>query len=45
MFGEACSICGGKDRFRFDDKGVEGTWFCNQCRAGTGIILVRKLNG
>ena len=40
-----CPICGGKDRFRFDDKDGEGTWFCNQCRAGTGIILVRKLNG
>ena len=40
-----CPVCGGKDRFRFDDKDGEGTWFCNQCRAGTGIILLRKLNG
>jgi putative DNA primase/helicase len=40
-----CPICGGKDRFRFDDKHGEGTYFCNQCRAGTGIILLRKLKG
>lgn len=40
-----CPICGGKDRFRFDDRDGEGTWFCNQCRAGTGIILLRKLKG
>jgi putative DNA primase/helicase len=40
-----CPICGGKDRFRFDDKEGHGTYFCNQCGAGTGIILVRKLHG
>lgn len=26
----ACPVCGGKDRFRFDDKGGKGTWFCAQ---------------
>jgi len=40
-----CPLCGGKDRFRFDDKRGEGTYFCNQCGAGTGLLLVRKLNG
>jgi putative DNA primase/helicase len=40
-----CPICGGKDRFRFDDKEGDGTYFCNQCRPGTGIILLRKLHG
>lgn len=35
-----CPICGGKDRFRFDNKGGRGGWFCNQCRAGDGITLV-----
>jgi putative DNA primase/helicase len=40
-----CPICGGKDRFRYDDKNGDGTYFCNQCGAGTGIILLRKLHG
>jgi len=39
-----CPICGGKDRFRFDDKEGEGTYFCNQCGAGTGLLLLRKLH-
>ena len=38
-----CPVCGGKDRFRFDDKNGEGTYYCNGCGAGTGVILVRKL--
>jgi len=40
-----CPLCGGKDRFRFDDKHGDGTYFCNQCGAGTGVILVRKRHG
>src|SRR5262245_31314390 len=40
-----CPVCGGKDRFRFDDKDGDGWHHCNQCGAGPGIILVRKLNG
>lgn len=40
-----CPLCGGKDRFRFDDKGGEGTWICNQCGAGDGLsLLMKKLN-
>jgi putative DNA primase/helicase len=35
-----CPMCGGKDRFRFDDKEGRGTWFCNQCGAGDGVKLV-----
>jgi putative DNA primase/helicase len=38
-----CPICGGKDRFRFDDKDGAGSYYCNQCGAGTGVILLRKL--
>lgn len=38
-----CPVCGGKDRFRFDDKGGNGTWFCNQCGAGDGIGLVMRV--
>lgn len=40
-----CPICGGTDRYRFDDRDGEGTYFCNQCGAGSGLILVRKLHG
>ena len=29
-----CPICGGKDRFRFDDRDGRGTWICNQCGGG-----------
>ncbi|QGP53365.1 DNA primase TraC [Piscirickettsia salmonis] len=40
-----CPCCGGKDRFRFDNKEGRGTYFCNQCGAGNGLDLVMKLNG
>jgi putative DNA primase/helicase len=40
-----CPICGGKDRYRFDDRDGDGTYFCNQCGAGSGIILLRKFHG
>ncbi|NYY79755.1 hypothetical protein DMH17_06695 [Raoultella planticola] len=36
-------MCGGADRFRFDDKEGRGTWFCNQCGAGDGLKLVEKV--
>jgi len=42
---KACPICGGKDRFRFDDKDGEGTYFCNQCGAGDGWNLLQKVVG
>src|SRR5438552_5243409 len=40
-----CPLCGGKDRFRFDDKDGSGSYYCNQCGAGVGLILIRKLKG
>lgn len=40
-----CPICGGKDRFRFDDRHGAGDYFCNQCGAGDGITLLMKLHG
>ena len=38
-----CPACGGKDRFRFDDRDGRGTWLCNQCGAGDGLNLVEKV--
>lgn len=48
-----CPVCGGKDRFRFDDKGGAGTWFCSQSHgtdssnargsAGNGFALVMDI--
>ncbi|HAT4411864.1 TPA: DNA primase [Klebsiella oxytoca] len=38
-----CPACGGSDRFRFDDGG-RGSFICNQCGAGDGLDLVRKVN-
>jgi putative DNA primase/helicase len=36
----ACPWCGGKDRFRWDDKEGSGSWFCSQCGAGHGVEAV-----
>lgn len=40
-----CPCCGGVDRFRLDDKDGSGSYICNQCGAGYGIDLVRKITG
>jgi len=40
-----CPICGGKDRFRFDNKEGRGTFICNQCGAGDGFKLLELLKG
>lgn len=37
-----CPICGGKDRFRFDDKRGSGSFFCSQCGSGYGVHLVAR---
>lgn len=39
-----CPICGGKDRYRWDDKEGRGTWICNQCGSGDGYELLQRLN-
>lgn len=41
----ACPVCGGKDRFRFDNKDGRGTFFCSHCGAGDGFTLLRNLKG
>jgi putative DNA primase/helicase len=38
-----CPVCGGKDRFRFDDKNGNGTFYCNHCGAGNGLTLIMQL--
>jgi len=40
-----CAICGGKDRFRFDDYQGRGNWICNRCGAGDGFSLLMKVHG
>ncbi len=42
-----CPGCGGKDRFRFDDKGGRGTWICSQggdAIAGDGFSLLQHVH-
>ncbi|HAU3239742.1 TPA: toprim domain-containing protein [Salmonella enterica subsp. enterica] len=39
-----CPACGGKTRYRFDNKDNRGTYFCSHCGAGTGLDLVMKVN-
>ena len=39
---QACPMCGGKDRFRFDDKLMhkgDGGYICSQCGSGDGLAL------
>ena len=40
-----CPLCGGKDRYRWDDKDGTGSYYCNQCGPGPGIMLIRKKYG
>ncbi|MGT2460274.1 DUF7146 domain-containing protein (plasmid) [Cupriavidus basilensis] len=40
-----CPLCGGKTRFRFDNKDDAGTYFCNHCGAGNGYTLLRAFTG
>lgn len=44
---QPCPLCGGKDRYRFDDQDGSGSWFCNQCggpdQAGGGGLGMEML--
>jgi hypothetical protein len=43
---QPCPICGGKDRFRYDDNQGDGNYFCNRCsHGGTGIKLLMGIKG
>mgnify|MGYP001160215456 FL=1 len=49
---QPCPLCGGKDRYRYDDRFQNGDWFCNQCGgpnghggAGDGFSMLMRRNG
>ncbi len=37
-----CPACGGRDRFRYDDKNGNGDYICQHCGAGDGFSLIQK---
>jgi putative DNA primase/helicase len=39
-----CPACGGKDRFRFDNKDGQGRFYCNQCGPGDGFHLLMRVH-
>jgi putative DNA primase/helicase len=40
-----CPVCGGRDRFRFDNNTGRGDFFCNNCGPGDGFKLLTRLHG
>lgn len=40
-----CPMCGGKDRYRWDDKDGTGSYYCGGCGAGSGMDLLMKSTG
>lgn len=40
-----CPLCGGKDRFRWDNSEGKGTYICGQCGAGDGMKLAMEYTG
>lgn len=40
-----CPLCGGNDRYRWDNKDGVGSYICNACGAGTGMQLLQKIHG
>ena len=40
-----CPLCGGQDRFRWDNKDGKGTYICGQCGAGDGMKLAIEYTG
>ena len=41
----SCPICGGTDRYRYDNKRNDGDWFCNHCGTGDGFKLLMEALG
>lgn len=49
---QPCPLCGGTDRYRFDDRDGSGSWFCNRCGGptqsgggGNGMELLMRRTG
>lgn len=49
---QPCPLCGGKDRYRFDDQDGNGSWYCNKCGgrdqsggAGSGMDMLMRRTG
>lgn len=40
-----CPLCGGSDRFRWDNKEGRGTYICGQCGSGDGMKLAIEYTG
>ncbi len=40
-----CPICGGHDRFRWDDQYGQGGYICGGCGGGDGFMLAQKVTG
>jgi putative DNA primase/helicase len=40
-----CPICGGTDRFRWDNQNGNGGYICGQCGAGSGFSLLMAVQG
>lgn len=40
-----CPHCGGKDRYRFDDKNGSGSFYCSGCGPGDGFTLLMRVHG
>lgn len=40
---QSCPACGGRDRFRCDDRNGTGSYICNRCGAGDGYSLLRAV--
>lgn len=38
-----CPLCGGRDRFRWDNREGSGSYFCGGCGPGTGFTLAQKM--
>jgi putative DNA primase/helicase len=40
-----CPFCEGRDRFRWDNKNGNGSFYCSQCGAGDGFEFLKRLKG